>query len=196
MRLLGRRANVWVTASYGRRRSGERRSVLDTGSSWVTAFVTAHLPAGSPVPRLTETGVLVVGDLGHDVQMLPGGLVEGDAVGPDGTALPSAALALGGTFTGSGSNDTVYFVGGSSANPFGNVTLNEPAGANGDTLDFASFLGGGVTIDLNMTGKPWVVNAASGLALTLPANGAFTNVIGSPGNDRITKCYCCMLGEA
>ena len=72
---------------------------------------------------------------------------------PSGTVLPAAAAAMGGTFTGSGSSDTFYFVGGSAVNTFGNVTLNEPAGATGDTLDFSNFVGGGVDINLNQTGR-------------------------------------------
>ena len=103
---------------------------------------------------------------------------------PSGTTIPAAAAALGATFTGSGSADTFDFVGGSSVNPFGNVTLNEPAGASGDTLDFSNFVGGGVDIDLNKTGVSQVLN--SGLSLTLPAGGAVTNVIGSPGADTIS----------
>ena len=102
-----------------------------------------------------------------------------------GTSIPAAAAAMGGTFTGGGSSDTVYFVGGSSVNPFGNVTLTEPAGASNETLDFSSFTAGGVDINLNTTGTAQVVNATADLSVTLPAGGAFTNVIGSPGNDTI-----------
>ena len=71
---------------------------------------------------------------------------------PSGTTIPAAAAAMGATFTGSGSDDTFYFVGGAPGNPIGNVTLNEPTGASGDTLDFSNFVGGGVNIDLNKTG--------------------------------------------
>lgn len=49
-------------------------------------------PGSSAVPRLTETGVLVAGDLQHDTRMPPGGLVEGDVRGPTGAVLPSAAV--------------------------------------------------------------------------------------------------------
>ncbi len=104
---------------------------------------------------------------------------------PSGTSVPGAALSMGGTFTGGGSNDTVYFVGGSATNPIGNVTLNEPAGASNDTLDFSNFTGGGVNINLSTTGKAQVVNATADLSITLPASGAFTNVVGSPGDDTI-----------
>ena len=104
---------------------------------------------------------------------------------PSGTPISPALAAMGGTFTGSGSSDTFYFVGGSPGNNFGSYVLNEPAGARGDTLDFSNFVGDGVNIDLNTTGVPQLVNAASTLSLTLPTNEAFTNVIGSPGDDTI-----------
>ena len=111
---------------------------------------------------------------------------------PSGTSIPAAALAMGatfngGAFNGGGSDDTYYFVGGSGTNPFGNVTLNEPAGSSGDTLDFSSFgvTAGGVDIDLNTTGKAQLVNETADLYVTLPAGGAFTTVVGSPGSDSI-----------
>ena len=44
-----------------------------------------------------------------------------------GTTLPAEVTSSGGTFTGSGGNDTFYFVGGSSGYSFGNVTLGETA---------------------------------------------------------------------
>ncbi len=102
-----------------------------------------------------------------------------------GTSIPAAALAMGGTFNGGGSNDTFYFVGGSAANPIGSVTLNEPAGSSNDSLDFSNFMGGGVDINLNTTGTSQVVNATAQLSVTLPTSGAFTNVVGSPGSDTI-----------
>ncbi len=53
---------------------------------------------------------------------------------------------------GDGNNDTFYFVGGS-ASSFGNVTLTEPAGSTGDTVDFSNFEGvGGINLNLTKTG--------------------------------------------
>jgi hypothetical protein len=51
-------------------------------------------PAGAPVPRLTETGVVVPvgGDSGHVVQMLPGALLRGVIVDMDGGLLPSTEV--------------------------------------------------------------------------------------------------------
>ena len=66
-----------------------------------------------------------------------------------GTTLPTQIASSGGSFTGSGGNDTFTFVGGSSGNAFGNVTLGETATTGADTLDFSNYLGGGVNLDLN-----------------------------------------------
>ena len=76
-----------------------------------------------------------------------------------GTTIPAAVASSGGTFTGSGGNDTFYFVGGSSGNDFGNVTLGESAATGADTLDFSNYLGGGVNLDLNKTGVSQVVTS-------------------------------------
>jgi hypothetical protein len=52
-------------------------------------------PAGSPVPRLTEAGVMVTADTSRDVLLPAGALVEGDAFDADGTTpLASAAVRL------------------------------------------------------------------------------------------------------
>jgi hypothetical protein len=53
-------------------------------------------PAGSPVPRLTASGVAIAGSdsIARTVQMRPGLLVEGDVAGPDGAPLPGAGLRL------------------------------------------------------------------------------------------------------
>ncbi len=94
---------------------------------------------------------------------------------------------MGGTFNRrSGSDDTYYFVGGSAANPIGNVTLNEPAGSSGDTLDFSNFARrrGRYQPEHDRHGAGRECDAPN-LSVTLPASGAFTNVIGSPGNDTI-----------
>jgi hypothetical protein len=59
-------------------------------------------PAGSSVPRLTELGVTITGDLVHDVIMSPGALLEGDVVGPDQRPLGMASVRLYELFTGAG----------------------------------------------------------------------------------------------
>jgi hypothetical protein len=51
-------------------------------------------PAGAPVPRLTEAGVVVTGDLARTVQMQPAALVEGSIFAPDGAKLPSVTVRL------------------------------------------------------------------------------------------------------
>ncbi len=100
-----------------------------------------------------------------------------------GLTTSTTAGLSGGTFNGDGSNDTFSFVGGGSAdNNFGNVTLTEPAGATGDTVDFSGFQGGGVHLNLNASG-PQQVNPK--LTLTLPAGNAVTNALGSPASDTI-----------
>jgi hypothetical protein len=100
---------------------------------------------------------------------------------PVGTAIPS----LTGTFNGNGPSDTFYVVGGASGNSFGNIVLTEPIGATGDTLNLSNFQDGGIDLDLDYTSAQ-VVSASADLNLTLPANGAVTNVIGTPTGDNIT----------
>jgi hypothetical protein len=48
-------------------------------------------PAGSAAPRLTEM-VAVTADTGHDVTLPQGGLIEGEALAPDMSPLPMAAV--------------------------------------------------------------------------------------------------------
>ena len=60
-------------------------------------------------------------------------------------------------------------MGGSAAYPIGHVVLKEPAGATGDTLDFSNFQGGGINVNLNLTGEQVV--SPGDLWLTLPAGG-------------------------
>jgi hypothetical protein len=54
-------------------------------------------PAGAPVPRLTETSVVVPADaiqLTHNVSLPEAALVEGTVLGPDGSVLPSATVRI------------------------------------------------------------------------------------------------------
>jgi len=55
-----------------------------------------HEPAkGAPMPRMTEEAVTVVDeDTEHEVVLPPGGIVDGSAVGPDGSPLPSAEIRI------------------------------------------------------------------------------------------------------
>ena len=70
---------------------------------------------------------------------------------PVGTDL-SKLSDYGGTFTGGGGNDTFYFVADPGDEPFGAVTLAEPAGSTGaDALDFSNYQAGGVNLNLNLT---------------------------------------------
>ncbi len=107
---------------------------------------------------------------------------------PSGTTLPTQIASSGGTFTGSGGNDTFYFVGGSSvgsssAYSFGNMTLGETAPTGQDTVDFSNYLGGGVNLNLNDAG-PQVITPLM-LTLTLPSSPGIADVIGSPAADTI-----------
>ncbi len=101
-----------------------------------------------------------------------------------GTSLSTDVAGSGCTFTGSGGNDTFYFVGGSSGNSFGNVMLAETASTGTDTLDFSNYLGGGVNLNLNDMGVSQVVTPNM-LTLTLPSSPGITNVVGSPASDTI-----------
>jgi len=72
---------------------GNFRLLVDPG----TYQIDYDPPAGAPVPRLTENGMTAVavtpdgvGD--HVVQMMPGALVRGSVLGPDGQGLPSAGV--------------------------------------------------------------------------------------------------------
>jgi hypothetical protein len=103
-------------------------------------------------------------------------------VAPDTTINP-ALSQYGGTFTGSGGNDTTYFVGGGAGSQFGSVVLNETAPTGTDVLDFSNLQGGGINLDLSQQGNQQVVTP--GLSLTLPSAPGITNVIGSPGSDTI-----------
>jgi hypothetical protein len=51
-------------------------------------------PAGAPVPRLTESNVPVTAgsNAKRVVQMLPGALIKGQVLGPDGAALSQAGV--------------------------------------------------------------------------------------------------------
>jgi hypothetical protein len=92
-------------------------------------------------------------------------------------------LNYGGTFgAGSGTN-TYYFVGTGS---FGSVKLNQPSGGGTKGLDFSGFQpanGSGVALDLGSTAAQ---QANANLNLQLSDGAAFTNVVGSPGNDTLT----------
>jgi hypothetical protein len=70
--------------------SGRFTLLLDPGSYQLDY----DPPAGSPVPRRTEIGVSIAGNLDHDVQMQPGVLIEGNAASSDASPLPSAAVRL------------------------------------------------------------------------------------------------------
>jgi hypothetical protein len=139
---------------------------------------------------VTATGGnnVFVGGVGANFTALGGGsnhfvIEDPSQLGLSGSAVPSQLYNYGGTFTGSGGNDTFYFSGGGNGYNFGNVTLNDPYNPQAtQALDFSNFQGGGVTLDLSKSGTPQQV--ASGLKLRVP--GGITNVIGSPGNDSIT----------
>src|SRR5262249_34894770 len=133
-----------------------------------------------------------VGGVGETFTALGGAnnsfvIADPSLLGLAGTTLPAQLYNYGGPSNGSGGNDSYYFVGGGNGNALGNVVLNEPApvtgpGAPRQTLDFSSFQGGGVNLNLNNSGKPQAVT--SGLTLTVPAS--ITNVVGSPASDTLT----------
>ena len=108
-------------------------------------------------------------------------------VDPTLLGLPADSITgrPGGVFTGSGSNDTFMFVGGSTSQ-FGSVTLAEPTSSTGGTVDFSNFHAGstGDGINLNLqTAGPQVVSPY--LTLTLPPVGVITNVVGTASDDTI-----------
>ena len=103
---------------------------------------------------------------------------------PSGTTLPTQIASTGGTFTGSGGNDTFSFVGGSSGYSFGNVTLGETVPTGQDSIDFSNYLASsGVNIDLTKAGAQVVTPQM--LTLTLPSSPGIADVIGSPASDTI-----------
>lgn len=71
-------------------KNGAYRLLLDPG----TYRIEYDPPGGAPVPRLTETGVKVAGDIARTVQMQQAAMIEGSIFGPDGTGLPSASIRL------------------------------------------------------------------------------------------------------
>ena len=77
-------------ASTSTGRDGSYQLLLDPG----TYQLDYDPPAGAPVPRLTETGVIVNTGLNpdHAVQMLTGALIKGAVHGSDGTPLPSVGV--------------------------------------------------------------------------------------------------------
>ncbi len=102
-----------------------------------------------------------------------------------GTTLPTQMAPFGGTFAGSGGNDSFYFVGGNAGYNFGNVTLNEPTNASPtDTLDFSNYTGGGVNLSLATTAAQTVTTGV--MTLTLNNAASVLKVIGSPAADSIT----------
>jgi len=71
-------------------KTGAYKLQLDPG----TYRIDYDPPAGAPVPRLTEAGVVVTGDVARTVQMQPAALIEGSIFAPDGTGLPSVTVRL------------------------------------------------------------------------------------------------------
>jgi hypothetical protein len=71
-------------------RDGNFQLLLDPG----TYQLDYDPPAGAPVPRLTEAGVIVNAgaNVDHVVQMLTGALIKGAVHGADGSPLPSVAV--------------------------------------------------------------------------------------------------------
>ena len=86
-------------------------------------------------------------------------------------------------FTGGGGQDAFDFVGGGAGNTFGNITLNEPAGAaDNATLDFSNYHGGSINLNLAKAG---LQQLTPGLGLTLPGALSIATVVGTGGNDAI-----------
>jgi hypothetical protein len=71
-------------------KTGAYRLQLDPG----TYRIDYDPPAGAPVPRLTEAGVLITFDVARTVQMQPAALIAGSIFAPDGTRLPSVSVRL------------------------------------------------------------------------------------------------------
>ena len=85
------------------------------------------------------------------------------------------------TINGGAGNDQYYFIG----NPNAQVSIKEAADADQDLLSFASFTGGGITLDLEVNSlQP--LSPTSQLSLTLQGNTTgIEDVIGTVGLDTI-----------
>ncbi len=85
------------------------------------------------------------------------------------------------TINGGAGNDQYYFIG----NPTSQVSIQEAANTDQDLLSFASFTGGGITLDLEVN-SPQPLSPTSQLSLTLQGNTTgIEDVIGTVGLDTI-----------
>lgn len=130
-----------------------------------------------------RTGSAIVASMGNgnDVIALKGSNVDANIDAETGNdrfhLFASGQLRLDG---GTG-NDEYYFIG----NPLTQISINEPANADRDLLSFASFTGGGVTLDLAINTSQ-NLSTSSQMQLTLLNNETgIEDVIGTPSADTI-----------
>ena len=130
------------------------------------------------------SGVTIDGGSGGDVFVIAltnsSGVVVNGGGGDDRFVIDGTA-ALIATLNGGDGNDQFLFA----ENALGTIQVGEatgPGDASSDTLDFSSFTGGPVSIDLAVTSTQAV---ASGLTLTLSDGLGFENAIGTDKADVI-----------